>query len=180
MNQRVDPKADASWQTIANSYRAALAFTECAGKRDAEAMREWIERPIGHSSETASMARLARKYRSCVGEAGAVAPLLIRAAVAETSLKLGRARTGVANPSPVGVPEVVAGYPLGRVARCQAGEAPEGVKRLLSTRPGSGAERKAAQALFASVPQCGTAAGLGRVQPTAARIALIEAALAAR
>lgn len=182
-NQQLDPRSDSGWHVLANSYGAALAFTECVSKLDPSSLAKIVERPIGQDGEWGAMKRLARKYRTCVRDVGPVAPILIRVAIAETAMKRAAeslARRDTDPRSPLGVPDVVAGYPLGRVARCHVGNAPNTVRALLQTRPGSAAERNLATLLFRGAPQCGTKHGLGRLHPTAARLALIEAANQAR
>ena len=89
--------------------------------------------------------------RGCAVEYATVHPLLLRAALAETRLKL--AGDGpdawLASQNPVGVPAVVDGYRLRQITDCQVRQAPQLVRSLLATQPGERAERQAAEALFA-------------------------------
>ncbi|QIK79748.1 hypothetical protein G7077_13380 [Sphingomonas piscis] len=168
----IDNRTETGWSALANRYESALQFVRCAGRIDPAGVVGLIDRPIGHGDEARTMQRFAGRYRVCVGEAGAVAPLLIRAAIAESLLihQHGLLKQAAAR---IGVPSVVEGYPIGRIASCQVQTAPVAVSSLFSTRPGSAEERKAADAVLAATPRCGGVAG--RMHPTAARLALLDA-----
>lgn len=154
------------------SYDSALRFAQCVARFDREAPETVLSNAIGDSDSRLGLIKLAAKNRGCVQEAGTIPPLLLRAAFAELALK---APESAAATWPVGVPTVVDGYPLGRVSRCQVAVAPDRVKLLLSTRPGGVEERQVADQLYRTLPQCGTSAGLGGIEATAARLALLDA-----
>lgn len=164
------------WQAISGSYRSALRFAECLHRVDPAATRAVLDQPIGHGGEMEALQGLAERHRGCVGEAIRLAPLLIRVAIAEIGLEStdrgidGRLRGHGA----VGVPETVDAYPLALVGRCHVRAAPDRVAAILATEPGSDAELRLAQSLFAAAPHCGSPV-LGRLSPTAARLAFIDA-----
>lgn len=171
----------AAWYTeqqekvLSYRYDKSLKFAECVSRFNSEAADKILEAPIGGQQDHAALARLAEANRGCVIELNWVHPLLLRAALAETRLRNSASdATGAVEPHSVGVPEIVDGYPVAAISRCQVQYAPELVSALLATRPGEETERAAAKELFANTPQCG-ASKLGRLTATAARLAVIDA-----
>ena len=162
-----------------NDYGAALQFARCVKRFDPGAAHRLLQLPIGDQGDRSALVRLAHRNRACVGQISAVSPLLIRAALAESALG-DVVRASNRRVTSAGVPELVQGFPLGEIARCQVIYAPAKVTELLATSPGGKKERIAAEYLFSSLPQCGTTTGLGGIQPTAARLAIVDAAYAAR
>ena len=158
-----------SWQGTAHSYNAALTFARCAARFNPASLA-LIERPIGANGDREALARFVYENRACVGEQAAVAPMLIRAALAETAMTAGRAPRALN----VGLPQTVDTYPLAEVSRCLVEKAPASVAAMMSTRPGDEAERAAAQSLFSQHPECAPRRTL-RLTPTAARLALVDA-----
>ena len=158
-----------------NSYAAALQFARCAVRFDAAAADRLLSSPVGQPGDRQALIRLVDKYRACTGEISAVAPVLLRAALAETTLMSSPANPKMGSRKWIGVPDVVQGFPLVAVARCQLIHAPAKVSKLFSTSPGAASERAAAADLYSGTPACGTSS-LGGIQPTVARLALIEAA----
>ena len=165
--------------STSNSYSAALQFARCVVRFDKAAADRLLVTPIGDPRDRAALVKLVSENRACAGEISSVSPVLLRAALAETALT-DRNTATTKSAASVGIPEVVLGYPLLDVARCHVTFAPASVSRLLSTSPGTKAERVAAETLFTSVPQCATTSGLGRIAPTVVRLALVDAAYATR
>lgn len=160
-----------SWQGIANSYAAALRFVECAA-RAKPASLALIQRPIGVPGDREALVRLVRQNPGCVSSPSAISPVLFRAALAETALN-----DGASLPPPgtsVGLPDTVEGYPLAAVSRCLVGRDPEGVARVLRTRPGDEAEGVATSELFSRARDCVPPTNVV-ISPTAARLALVDA-----
>lgn len=172
--------AFAAWHTEAQerlvswSYRSALRFAECVSHFNKDAAGRVLVSPIGGDDDHRSLVRLAEVNNSCAVDRRLVHPLLIRAALAETQLKDQSSGTVLSGAS-VGLPEVIDGYPVALISRCQVQFAPDLVSTLLATTPGERAEREAAEALFAKTAGCG-ASKLGRLTATAARMALVDAA----
>ena len=157
------------------AYRPILRFAECVSRFDKAAAPRVLSTPLQFDESGSALSRAATANRGCAVEHGAVHPLLLRAALAETQLRQephGQRARGTT--TPVGVPRVVDGYPIGQIAECQVRRAPQLVQDLLSTEPGESSERRAVEALFAQTAECGTA-NLGRLAPTAARLAVVEA-----
>lgn len=166
-------------QRFTNEYRVALGFARCVSKFDPTAAEQLLHTPIGEPNDRPALLDLSRQYRGCVVEIGEVAPVLLRAALAEA--KLGgavRARASGDSAS-VGIPDEILGFRLAEAARCQLVFAPDRVQALLATDPGGKAERDAAEALY-QMPECGLTTGLGRIAPTVARLAVIDAAYRGR
>ena len=171
--------AFAAWYTdedrlVSWSYRSALRFAECVAHFNKEAAGRALVSPIGGLDDRRSLVRLAEVNNGCAIDRRLVHPLLIRAALAETQLK--EQSGGAVTPgASVGLPEVIDGYPVALISRCQVQFAPELVANLLSTTPGERAEREAADTLVARTASCG-ASKLGRLTATAARMAVVDAA----
>ena len=166
---------------LSYKYDLTLKFAECVSHFNPNAADKVLVSPIGARNDHAALVRLAESNRGCAVEERVVHPLLLRAALAEMELRGMQNSTlpaGAAR-ARVGVPDVVDGYPLASISRCQVQYAPELVTALLNTRPGEAAERAAADTLFAKTPQCG-ASKRGRLTATAARLAVIDAALLRR
>lgn len=166
-----------NYEAFANSYSSALEFAECASRYGAD-KDELLLRAAGSVDDRDSLVRLAERNRACVVEAGVVAPILLRAALAETMIeRQGTVRSDepVSEPLTLGIPEVVDGYPIAAISRCQVHAAPELVHSVLQSKPGSAGERAAVMRLYSSVPQCGLSAP-GRLTATAARLGLVDAA----
>lgn len=161
------------------SYSAALQFARCVARLDGEAPGRLLKTPMGRDDDRSALFDLARQQRGCAGQMAAVSPILLRAALAESTLRQHRTGSRGEPQTAVGIPAEVQGFPLMRVARCQLAYAPDMVWKLLGTQPGGAGERAAAEALFGSVPQC-SAGGLGGIHPTVARLALVDAAFQAR
>ena len=157
---------------IALSYNSALRFASCVSRFNREASAAVLGHGLDDLSHRAKLGQLAADNRACVSEAGAIHPLLLRAAFAEVGLRSSRDLPD--NPV-LGVPAVVDGYPLARVSHCQAALAPDQVKLLFATRPGTSEEHHLADQLYRTLPQCGTGDGLGRVEATVARLSLLDA-----
>jgi hypothetical protein len=158
-----------------NNYGAALHFATCASRFNPDLGSNMLNHPV---EDRTSLVRMVRQYRGCIAENGALSPVLLRAALAEVTLRssgIGAAVTP-ASANRVGVPMTIEGFPLGNVSRCQVTHAPGDVQRLLSTDPGSSAEREAAQTLYSRVPQCGMTFGLGGIEPAVVRMSVIAAA----
>lgn len=161
---------------LSYDYRMTLRFAECVAKYDHGASAEKVLRsPIGSPQDQQALSWLAQVNRACAAERHVVHPLLLRAALAETRIKSAAEPSADRKRERVGVPDVVDGYPLASISRCQLQYAPELVESVMATQPGEAAERAAADALFARTPQCG-AKTLGRLTATAARLALVDAA----
>lgn len=167
---------DGAWQGPNNSYAAALAFAACVVKFDPDSTA-LVGRQIGSSGDREALVNLVKRNRGCIGEYGAVAPLLLRVALAEIQLRTSQGWGRAINPQPlsVGVPEAVDNYPLASISRCQVHVSPDLAEALLKTRPGTAEERDAATALFRESAICG-ASDLGGVAPTVARLAVVDAA----
>ena len=161
------------------AYRPILRFAECVSRLDKAAAERVLGAPLQSLESANALVRAATVNRGCVVEHSMVHPLLLRAALAETSLKAGGGSALPGSGRPVGVPAIVDGYPLRLIADCQVRRAPNLVRELLATQPGDSSERRAAQALFSSTAECG-ATQLGRLAPTAARLALVESEYARR
>lgn len=171
-------KADEEKRLNSYAYRPVLRFAECVSRFDKAAAARVLSTPLKSHKSGNALTRAGNVNRGCIVEHGLVHPLLLRAALAETVLKHGDAiQSGMQRP--VGVPAVVDGYPIGIIAGCQVRQAPQLVRALLATQPGDPAERQAAETLFGRTAECGTAQ-LGRLAPTAARLALVEAEYARR
>lgn len=166
---------------ISHSYRMALQFAECVARFNRDTAGQVLLASIAGREDGVKLRRMAQVNPGCATEHRKVHPLLLRAALAETLVE-GKSgpppAAAAAAKSSVGVPKVVDGYPLGAISRCQVQVAPKMVAELFLTVPGEAAERAAAEALFGQTPACGTTK-LGRLTPTAARIALIDAAYSA-
>lgn len=161
---------------LSHNYRMTLRFAECVAKFDHGAGADRVLRsPIGSAKDQQALSWLAQVNRGCATERLVVHPLLLRAALAETRIKTGVEAGRDTKRERVGVPDMVDGYPLASISRCQLQYAPELVTSMIATQPGEAAERAAADALFARTPQCG-ASKLGRLTATASRLALIDAA----
>ncbi|QIK79750.1 hypothetical protein G7077_13390 [Sphingomonas piscis] len=158
-------------------YDHALRFAECVSSYNAAAPASILSRPIGDSRYRSDLVRLASRYRGC-GTRVTVPPLLLRAAFAELSIRQGAVRAG-AGTSYVGVPANIKSFPVAALAACQLRTAPGLIQDVLSTRPGEMAEEIAVKRLFASTPRC-TSLAKGSITPTAARLALIDAAYSIR
>lgn len=165
------------WDRFTNSYEAALKFAECVNRHDHESDALLLT-PTGSPGDRESLVRLARQNRACVAQQGLVAPVLLRAALAEMVIKRQasvRSDAPVAQPLSLGIPETVDGYPIAAISRCQVHSAPRLVAEVLRARPGSTEERDAVRTLYANVPECGSSTP-GRLTPTAARLGLVDAA----
>lgn len=162
------------WRAVAQSYASALRFARCARRYSPDAADDIMNQPIGHEREIGAWRQMVRQHRACVGQDGTVSPLLLRAAIAETLLRE-QQDGALSNLASLGVPEVVDGYPLRAIAKCQHLAAPSMTSAVLATEPGSESERASSAALYGATSFCG-ASRLGRVNPTVARIALIDAA----
>lgn len=164
------------WFEVRQSYEAALQFAQCVDRLNPDAASTLLRTPNGAQSRE-DMVRLARMNRGCVIQNSALAPVLLRAALAETLVRRSGARRleDASQLAPVGMPDSVDGYPLAAISRCQVSAAPELVANVLSTDPGSNSEKAAVETLFARSPDCG-APHPGRLTPTAARLALVDAA----
>lgn len=173
--------SDEDARYISHSYRMALQFAECVARFNRDTASKVLAASIAGRQDGVNLRRMAEVNPGCAYEHRKVHPLLLRAALAETLVE-GKAGLpsveGAAGISSVGVPMMVDGYPLGAISRCQVQVAPKLVADLFSTVPGEPAERDAAEALFGQTPACGTTK-LGRLTPTAARLALIDAAYSA-
>ena len=162
------------------AYRPLLRFAECVSRFDKAAAARVLSAPLKSEKSGSALNSAGTANRGCVVEHGLVHPLLLRAALAETRLKQG----GDSAPAQgeqrlVGVPAIVDGYPLQLIADCQVRRAPQLVRDLLATEPGDPGERHAAETLFGRTAECGVT-HLGRLAPTAARLALVEAEYARR
>lgn len=168
---------DRNKRMMSYDYRMALRFAECVGRFNRDAADTILLAPIGGRDDMRGLARLIEVNSGCVVQRSLVHPLLLRAALAETMLKRGPITLGTGRPAigRVGVPDVVDGYPLASISQCQLASAPRRVAALLATQPGEAGEQSAANALFSATASCG-AARLGRLTPTVARLALIDAA----
>ena len=155
-----------------SDYREAIRFAACVDKFDRAAANRILAAPIGGLEDNRRLRRLAEVNGPCVAELVRMHPLVLRAALAEVRLRASPDRSPT--PLSVGMPPVVDGYPVGIISRCQAALEPDKVRSVFATEPGSTGERDAATALFAATPQCGAPA-MGRLTPTAARIALVDA-----
>lgn len=162
-----------------NNYRAALQFARCVSRFDPAAGERLLQTPIGAPDDRPALLRLVRENRGCVVENNAVAPVLIRAALAEVALRQANGARASASAS-VGIPPVVLNVPLKEIAQCQMVYAPRQVAELMTTDPGAKDERRVAEELYSAVPACGLTHGLGGIEPTVARLALIEAAYRGR
>ena len=162
---------------VSQNYRMALRFAECVARFNRGTASRMLVASIAGRDDGVGLRRMAQANQGCATEHSKVHPLLLRAALAETLIekKSDFTETAPRSGSSVGVPDVVDGYPLGMISRCQVKFAPELVAELLSTVPGDRAERDAAESLFGKTPACGTTK-LGRLSATAARLALIDAA----
>ena len=160
---------------LSYNYGMTLRFAQCVSRFNEHAADKVLIEPIGGASDRAALSRLAQSNRGCAVESRLVHPLLLRAALAETRLNSAGLQSAGTQASRVGVPDTVDGYPVAAISRCQIQYAPRLVEALLATRPGEPEERAAADTLFASTPQCG-ASKRGRLTPTAARLAVIDAA----
>ena len=168
-------KGEQNARLTSYSYRPLLRFAECISRFDKRAADRVLGTPLSSARSTSTLNFAAAANRGCIVERGMVHPLLLRAALAETLLKDNRGIPAfTAVKAPVGMPAVVDGYPLRRIAECQVGLAPELVRRLLATQPSGPDERLAAETIFQKTAACG-APTLGRLSPTAARLALVEA-----
>jgi hypothetical protein len=165
-------KLESDAALMSYNYRNALRFAECVAGLDPAAADRILKVPIGGRDDDRQLRWLAQGHGACVLHLERVHPLLLRAALAETALRSKR-RGLHGTGAPVGVPDEVDGYPLGLVSRCQVALAPMLVTGVLAAQPGSRQERAAAELLFART-SCG-ASRLGRLSPTAARLALVEA-----
>lgn len=166
------------WLPAAQSYGAALSFANCVQKFSPTAAEANLKRSAADPEVRPELMNLVRRHRSCAREQAMVAPLLLRVAFAEIALRStpGTVSAGQADVRPaMGVPERIEAFPVGAIAGCQVSAAPALVLNLLRTEPGGVAEESAAQALFAATPQCGSQ-GRGSITPTAARIAVVDAA----
>lgn len=163
---------------LANEYGVALDFAACVARFDPAASDRLLATPLGEIDDRAALVRLAQQNRGCVVESGYVAPILLRVALAEMALRSRgqRMRVPGSTQTRVGLPDQIDGFPLSEVARCQLAYAPAEVARLFASRPGEAAERAAAETLYGAVPQCGLTNGLGGIEPTVARLALVDAA----
>lgn len=162
---------DRNW----NSYAAALRFARCVTKFEPTAADRLLRTPIGAPDDRPELVRLVRKNRACTSDLNAVSPVLLRAALAETTLG-GVSEFRTASTNQVGVPTVIDGFQLLNVARCQLRYAPGRVVQVLHTEPGGKEEKAAADDLFRNTPECGTTEGLGGIEATVARLALVAAA----
>lgn len=167
-------KDDEKNRMMSNSYRTVLRFAECVAKFDRNAATRVLGSEITSSQSGSALTDMARANRGCAVEYRNVHPLLLRVALAETQIKYGAESASPAGQRSVGVPAKVGGYPLRLISDCQVRHSPELVRALLQTQPASQAERDAAEALFGRTGECG-APRLGRLAPTAARLAVIEA-----
>lgn len=168
-------KEDEDKRATSYAYRPLLRFAECVERFDRAAAVRVLSSPLASPKGGSALERVASVNRGCAIEYRKVHPLLLRAALAETLLKSGDPGAALkGSHSRVGVPAIVDGYPLRLIADCQVRRAPQLVRDLLATQPGDPAERLAAQTLFGSTAECGTTQ-LGRLEPTAARLALVEA-----
>lgn len=161
----------------AADYDHALRFASCVRTFDAAAPGRTIASPITSPGTRSDLVELATRYRGCAPKRTAVAPLLIRAAFAELVLKHANASGG--SGSAIGVPNRIGNFPLAAIADCQVAARPQAVAGLLRTRPGEAAEEQAVTRLFAETPQCSSMSA-GTITPTAARLAIVEAALRRR
>jgi hypothetical protein len=159
---------------VSQAYRPLLRFAECASQFDRAVATRVLSSPLKSLQSEDALKSIARASRGCIVEHASVHPVLLRAAFAETRLKGSDRLVLPPGQAAVGLPAVVDGYPLRRIAECQVRRAPGLVRDLLATQPGDRAEHQAASTLFAATPGCGTAR-LGRLTATAARLALIEA-----
>ena len=185
--RRMRDGAFAAWASdederyVSHSYRMALQFAECVAHFNRDTAGKVLVASIAGREDGVNLRRMAEVNPGCATEHRKVHPLLLRAALAETLVE-GKSvlpsAEGPAGKSSVGVPKMVDGYPLGAISRCQVQVAPKMVADLFATVPGERAERDAAEALFGKTPACGTTK-LGRLTPTAARLALIDAAYSA-
>jgi hypothetical protein len=171
-------KADEEKRLNSYAYRPVLRFAECVSRFDKSAAARVLSTPLKSHKSGNALTRAGTVNRACIVEHGLVHPLLLRAAMAETRLKHGDS-VQLGEQRVVGVPAIVDGYPLGLIADCQVPQAPQLVRALLATEPGDPAERQAAETLFGRTAECGTTR-LGRLAPTAARLALVEAEYARR
>lgn len=169
-------KADEEKRMTTYSYRTVLRFAECVARFDRTAAPRVLHSLMSSSQSSSALTRMSETNRACAVQHSKVHPMLLRAALAETRLKDGSdgGTEPAGSQNPVGVPPMVDGYPLRLIANCQVRRAPQLVRDLLATEPGEKAEHDAAQALFARTYECGTT-GLGRLTPTAARLALVDA-----
>lgn len=161
---------------VSNSYRLALRFAECVARFNQDTAGTVLSEQISARGDGIKLRRMAEVNPGCAIEHRKVHPLLLRAALAETLVE-GQS-SGLATTSDrirVGVPDVVDGYPLSSISRCQIKVAPQLVTALLATEPGGKSEADAAATLFAQTPSCGITS-LGRLTPTAARLAVVDAA----
>lgn len=166
------------WNPTSQNYVSALRFAQCVARFDPGIGRELLRTPIGARGDREALTRMAQRNRPCAAEQGMVSPILLRAALAETlimSQPALRSSAPVEVVNVVGVPEVVDGFPLAAISRCQVHLAPALVADVLKSAPGEKSERVATEALFRQTPDCG-ASSLGRVTPTVARLALVDAA----
>ncbi|GAA4019554.1 hypothetical protein GCM10022280_19300 [Sphingomonas swuensis] len=155
----------------AGSYGDALRFAECVRRFDPGIAAEVMARPLADPAQRTDLVRIAQQYRGC-GMRVAVPAMLVRAAFAEVGL---RGATGMGAPGSVGVPAQIRDFPVAALAGCQLQEAPALAMALLATRPGGSEEEAAAQRLVEQTPRCGALAR-GSITPTAARLAVIQAA----
>lgn len=154
-------------------YALALRFAECVRTFDATVPVRAMSRGLGDRQERSELSQLARQYRGCAPQSAAVSPLLLRAAFAELLL---RQTPALAMNADVGVPRRIGSFPVEAIAECQVRAEPGRVAALLRTRPGEAMEEDAARELFRATPQC-SAQARGTITPTAARLAIVDAAL---
>ncbi|QNN64526.1 hypothetical protein H9L12_09425 [Sphingomonas rhizophila] len=159
---------------ISYDYRNALRFASCVDHFDRAAADRLLAVSIGSTEDQRVLSRLAERNGPCVAKVQRMHSLLIRAALAEVKLRAS-GQTATARLAGVGVPASVNGYPLKAITQCQAVTRPDMVNSLLASEPGSVAEREAVARIFAQSPQCGPIT-MGRVTPTVARLALVDAA----
>lgn len=167
------------WQAPPQSYGAALSFANCLHNFDPAAAEANLRRPVADPKVRPELQYLVRRHKACATEQVMVAPLLLRVAFAEIALRsmpsIPAARGAAQSRPSTGVPERIGTFPVAAIARCQVETAPLAVSQLLRTKPGGLAEEAATEALFAATPQC-VAQGRGSITPTAARMALVDAA----
>lgn len=164
------------WRPAAQSYAAALSFANCVQKFSPAAAEANLNRSAEDPGVRRELISIVRRHRACANEHAMVAPLLLRVAFAEIALRSSRgAHTASQRRPTVGVPERIENFPIADIAECQVSAAPSLIVNLLRTDPGGSAEESAAHALFSATPQC-SSQGRGSITPTAARLAIVEAA----
>ena len=168
--------SDEDERYVSHSYGLALRFAECVARFNQGTASLVLAESIAERADGIKLRRMAQVNPGCAVEHRKVHPLLLRAALAETLVE-GKSGKLDSNDQKrkVGVPDVVDGYPVSMISRCQVSVAPSLVADLLATEPGGQAERDAAARLFADTPACGITK-LGRLTPTAARLAVVDAA----